>query len=74
MFVNMLIDKWADEEIASNNHLTPFWKICDFCHLDFNFIGFLETWNDDLRYISNKVWKVRSGQRLAVGNTATDKL
>ena len=55
-FVTMLIDNWTNKVISSNRHIMTYWKSCDFCHVNYNVTGFEETWNDDVRYISQKVW------------------
>ena len=33
----------------------PFWKRCDTCNLDYHFIGKMETFSQDSKYIMEKV-------------------
>ena len=48
--------KWINEncEYKLNAHWRPFGFSCSYCDINYDFIGRLETWNDDLNYIIRK--------------------
>ena len=49
-------DKVDDQTtVVINEHFSPSWRICDVCEVPFNFIGKMETRNEDLRYLNQKL-------------------
>ena len=42
-------------KLDGNNHLEYFWRKCDICHSKFDWIGKMETFENDTPYITAKV-------------------
>ena len=53
-FIRILIAQ-ENSEIIDDIHVMPFWKRCDTCNLDYRFIGKMETFSQDAKFIMEKV-------------------
>ena len=52
----LYIDQLAQpKKVQINEHFSPSWKICDVCHVPFNYIGKVETRSEDMRYLNRKL-------------------
>ena len=49
----MVLSKDARE--TRDPHVRTFWEKCDICLVDYDAIGHLETWEEDMSFILNKV-------------------
>lgn len=56
-FVDFVLEKFH-KNLHIDVHLMPFWNQCDFCQIDYDVIGKVETSTEDTEYIFNKVKKV----------------
>ena len=52
LFVNFPLFK-----LKGNNHLEYFWRKCDICNTNIDWIGKMETFNADSKYITTVVRK-----------------
>ncbi len=51
-FVDFVIGEFKGQGI--NNHWKPQYFYCDFCHINYDYIGKVETFNDDLKFVMDK--------------------
>ena len=50
-FVTLLVEKKLGEV---DPHIEPFWRACDYCYLDYEVIGKMDTFTNDSNYIMSK--------------------
>ena len=53
-FVNFIIYEIESNSISHGTlHWWPFTNLCRLCHIRYDFIGDVETWTSDIKYLSN---------------------
>jgi len=54
-FVEILYKKGFGYKYVPDHHITPFWIKCRLCYLNYSYIGKMETFQQDVKFIANKV-------------------
>ena len=57
-FVEILYKKGFGYKYVPDHHITPFWIKCRLCYLNYSYIGKMETFQQDVKFIANKVLRV----------------
>ena len=52
-FVKYLLIERLEEY---NDHWLPYWLHCHMCEMEYDVIGKLETWNEDVEFITGMAW------------------
>ena len=52
--VNIELNSHFRSPCQMDIHLTPFYRRCDYCNIDYDFIGKVETFNEDVKFIFEK--------------------
>ena len=54
-FIEFVLTRSTDPD---DTHLDFFWRKCEMCNIDYNVIGKMETFTEDLKYIFFKVFTI----------------
>ena len=51
-FINLVLRQWTRRRGSCNEHWRPYYMHCDYCHIKYDMIGYLESMEPDLKYLA----------------------